>query len=103
MATIAKPKLLLLDEHTAALDPATSRKVLEVTKEIITRDGLTALMITHDMQQALEFGSRTIMMDGGHIVLDLAGEQRAGMTPQDLAELFTDKTHRMLDDRTLLS
>ena len=102
MATIAKPKLLLLDEHTAALDPATSEKVLAITKESIKRDGLTALMITHDMEQALAFGNRTVMMDRGRIVLDLSGKKREGMTPGALVELFTGTTHHMLDDRTML-
>ena len=103
MATIAQPKLLLLDEHTAALDPATSQKVLAVTRQIIERDGLTALMITHDMHQALAFGNRTIMMDSGRLVLDVSGAERAAMTPRSLAELFTDKTHAELADRTILS
>ena len=73
MATIAKPKLLLLDEHTAALDPATAQKVLKITREIISRDNLTALMITHDMNQALAFGSRTIMMDSGRTKRERSG------------------------------
>ena len=103
MATIAKPKLLLLDEHTAALDPGSSRKVLEVTRQIIREERLTALMITHDMHQALEFGSRTIMMDAGRIVLDVTGEKRRGLTPMALAELFTAAARHELSDRTLLS
>ena len=103
MATIAKPKLLLLDEHTAALDPATAQKVLKITREIISRDNLTALMITHDMNQALAFGSRTIMMDSGRLVLDVSGEERAGMTPQKLVELFAGTAGHGLSDRTMLS
>jgi putative tryptophan/tyrosine transport system ATP-binding protein len=103
MATIAKPKLLLLDEHTAALDPATSVKVLEVTRRIISDEGLTALMITHDMELALGFGSRTIMMDSGRLVLDLRGGERERMTPRSLAELFHSRAGRELSDRTLLA
>jgi len=103
MATIAKPKLLLLDEHTAALDPVTSAKVLEITGQIIAENGLTALMITHDMKQALEFGDRTIMMDSGRLVLDVRGKERADMTPRKLVDLFSDKAGHILSDRTMLS
>ena len=103
MATIAKPKLLLLDEHTAALDPATSAKVLEITGKIIAENGLTALMITHDMNQALGFGSRTIMMDSGRLVLDISGKERSDMTPRKLVDLFSDKSGHILSDRTMLS
>ncbi len=103
MATIAKPKLLLLDEHTAALDPATSAKVLEITGKIIAENGLTALMITHDMNQALCFGSRTIMMDSGRLVLDVRGTERSDMTPRKLVDLFSDKSGHILSDRTMLS
>lgn len=103
MATIAKPKLLLLDEHTAALDPVTSAKVLEITAKIIAENGLTALMITHDMNQALGYGDRTIMMDSGRLVLDLSGKERAETTPTKLVEMFTDKSGHILSDRTMLS
>ncbi len=103
MATIAKPKLLLLDEHTAALDPATSEKVLKITREIIHQNQLTALMITHDMHQALSFGNRTIMMDGGRMILDIYGKERDEMNPGKLVDLFTNKSGHMLSDRTLLS
>lgn len=103
MATIAKPKLLLLDEHTAALDPVTSEKVLKITGEIIAQRGLTALMITHDMHQALKFGNRTLMMDGGRLVMDIHGPERARMTPRELVDLYTDKSGQLLSDRTLLS
>lgn len=103
MATIAKPKLLLLDEHTAALDPATSKKVLEITNRIIKEDGLTAMMITHDMNQALSFGTRTIMMDAGRIVLDITGEERSRMTPRALSELFSNKSGHLLSDRSMLT
>jgi len=103
MATIAKPKLLLLDEHTAALDPVTSAKVLEITGQIIAENGLTALMITHDMKQALEFGNRTIMMDSGRLVLDVRDKERADMTPRKLVDLFSDRAGHILSDRTMLS
>ena len=88
MATVAQPKLLLLDEHTAALDPGAAEKVMAVTEQIVTRDKITTLMITHDMDYALSVGERTIMLDNGHLVLDLSGEERAAMTPGRLAEQF---------------
>jgi len=91
MATIAQPKLLLLDEHTAALDPGAAEKVMELTRTIVERDHVTTLMVTHDMEYALRFGTRTIMLDSGRIVLDLTGEERAKMTSGALAELFYAK------------
>jgi putative ABC transport system ATP-binding protein len=103
MATIAEPKLLLLDEHTAALDPATSAKVLGITRRIISEKGVTTLMITHDMRLALEFGNRTIMMEEGRLVLDMDGGERKAMTPEDLVELFRKSSGHALSDRTLLA
>lgn len=94
MATIAQPKLLLLDEHTAALDPGAAQKVMELTGKITSENKITTLMITHDMDYALEYGNRTIMMDSGHVVMDLSGEERAKMTPGQLAEIFYSKTRR---------
>lgn len=94
MATIAQPKLLLLDEHTAALDPGAAEKVMALTKEIVARDKITTLMITHDMDYALTYGDRTIMMDSGRVIMDLAGEERAKMTPGQLADIFYRKTRR---------
>lgn len=88
MATVAQPKLLLLDEHTAALDPGAAEKVMEVTKQIVAQGKITTLMITHDMDYALNVGSRTIMLDRGKIVLDLSGRAREDMTSGALAELF---------------
>ena len=76
MATMVPPKLLLLDEHTAALDPATAEKVLRLTREIVEGERITCLMITHNMKNALELGSRTFMMDAGRVVLDISGEER---------------------------
>lgn len=104
MATMVPPKLLLLDEHTAALDPATAEKVLRLTREIVERDHLTCLMITHNMHQALELGNRTLMMDSGRIVLDVKGEERKGMTVDDLLRRFRENVGKGLDnDRILLS
>lgn len=103
MATIAKPKLLLLDEHTAALDPATSVKVLETTRRIVAENRLTTLMITHDLTMALNSGTRTIMMDAGKIILDIRGEERASMTPEKLITLFSHRAGHLFSDRTLLT
>ncbi len=94
MATVAQPSLLLLDEHTAALDPGAAEKVMEVTEQIVARDRITTLMITHDMDYALRVGERTIMLDAGHLVLDLTGEERRAMTSGALAELFYSKSQR---------
>ena len=103
MATIAEPKLLLLDEHTAALDPGTAEKVLSLTARIVAERQLTCLMITHNMESALSLGTRTIVMDGGRIVLDVAGEERARLTVPDLLRRFRDTSGHALDnDRMLL-
>ena len=88
MATMVTPKLLLLDEHTAALDPATAEKVLALTKQIVAENGITCLMITHNIPSALSLGNRTIMMNNGSIVLELAGQERAEMTPEKLLKVF---------------
>ena len=104
MATMVTPKILLLDEHTAALDPATAEKVLELTRRIVAERRITCLMVTHNMHQALELGNRTLMMDGGHIVLDIQGEERSRMTVDDLLNEFRNRAGRQLDvDRILLS
>ena len=104
MATIIPPKLLLLDEHTAALDPGTAEKVLELTKKIVADNKLTCLMITHNMQSALELGNRTLMMDSGRIILDVGNEERNGLTVDDLLERFKVGVGKALDnDRMLLS
>ena len=101
MATLVTPKLLLLDEHTAALDPATAEKVLNLTKKIVAENHITCLMITHNMPSALALGNRTIMMRDGKIVLELAGETRQNMTTEDLLKAF----HRqgIENDRILFS
>lgn len=104
MATIVTPKLLLLDEHTAALDPGTAEKVLELTRSIVSERKITCLMVTHNMNQALELGNRTIMMDAGRIVFDVKGEERAHMTVEDLLQKFRQGAGKSLDnDRILLS
>lgn len=104
MATMVTPKLLLLDEHTAALDPATADKVLELTREIVGKNHITCMMITHNMKQALEIGNRTFLMADGKIVLDVKGEERKGLTVDDLLEKFKAGTGKALDnDRMLLS
>ena len=104
MATMVPPKVLLLDEHTAALDPGTAEKVLKITREVVERNNITTLMITHNMTQALELGNRTLMMDRGRIVLDVGGEERAGMRVDDLLERFRAGAGKALDnDRILLS
>ena len=104
MSTMVPPKLLLLDEHTAALDPATAEKVLKITREVVAEHHITTLMVTHNMHQALELGNRTLMMDNGRIILDVQGEKRAGMTVNDLLEQFRAGAGKNLDnDRILLS
>ena len=104
MATFHPPKLLLLDEHTAALDPATAEKVLRITRETVAKDRITTLMVTHNMRQALELGNRTIMMDSGRIVLDVAGEERTNMSVDDLLDRFRIGAGKTLDnDRMLLT
>ena len=104
MATMSTPKILLLDEHTAALDPGTAEKVLELTKHIVEKDHITCMMITHNMHQALELGNRTFLMSDGNIVLDVKGEERKGLTVDDLLDKFRQGTGKDLDnDRILLS
>ncbi|MCM1153817.1 MAG: ATP-binding cassette domain-containing protein [Roseburia sp.] len=104
MATLVTPRILLLDEHTAALDPATAGKVLELTREIIAERKITCLMVTHNMHQALEMGNRTLMMDGGNIVFDVKGEARSKLTVEDLLKQFQLCAGRQMDnDRILLS
>lgn len=104
MATMVTPKLLLLDEHTAALDPGTAEKVLNLTKEIVEQKQITCLMITHNLASSLELGNRTLMMDAGRIVLDVAGQERSGLTVQDLLDRFKVGAGKQLDnDRILLS
>ena len=104
MATMVPPQLLLLDEHTAALDPATAEKVLDLTRRVVAESHITCLMVTHNMHQALELGNRTLMMDHGHIVLDISGEERAHTTVDGLLDRFAENVGHALDnDRILLS
>lgn len=104
MATIQKPKLLLLDEHTAALDPKTAAKVLELSDKIISENRLTALMITHNMNDAIAHGNRLIMMHDGKVVLDITGEEKKNLTVEELLQKFEDVSHTAFaDDKVLLS
>ena len=104
MATIAKPRMLLLDEHTAALDPATAEKVMGITVKIVQDQKIPTMMITHNMGQALTVGNRTIMMDAGQIILDIAGDERAEMTVPKLMTMYSGARGKELDnDRMLLS
>jgi putative ABC transport system ATP-binding protein len=104
MCTIAKPKLLLLDEHTAALDPETAQKIHLITEKIIARDHLTAMMITHDIHAALKLGNRTIMMDDGQIILDISGEARSALTMEELLSFYSKERKKQLaNDRMLFT
>ncbi len=103
MATLQKPKLLLLDEHTAALDPKTAAKVLDATEKIVGRDHLTTLMITHNMRDAIAHGNRLIMMYDGKIVIDVSGEEKKNLTVEGLLELFSRVSgSNEADDKLLL-
>ena len=104
MATLRKPKLLLLDEHTAALDPKTAAKVLDATEKIVRRDPLTTLVTTHNMRDAIAHGNRLIMMYDGHIVLDITGEEKKKLTVEDLLARFSQASGSdEADDKLLLS
>ena len=104
MAVIVTPDILLLDEHTAALDPLTAEKVLAITKEVVAEKNITTLMITHNIASALELGNRTLMMDDGQIVLDLSGEERSSLSVEGLLQKYREVKGKMLDnDRILLS
>ena len=103
MASLKRPKLLLLDEHTAALDPKTAAKVLETTEKIVQKDNLTTLMITHNMRDAIAHGNRLIMMNNGKIILDISGEEKKRLTVEDLLEKFAVASGKELDnDRMIL-
>ena len=104
MATLKRPKLLLLDEHTAALDPKTAAKVLELSQKIVSENHLTTLMITHNMKDAIKYGNRLIMMHEGHIIYDVRGEEKANLQVSDLLQRFEQVSGDSLDnDRMLLS
>lgn len=103
MATLKKPKLLLLDEHTAALDPKTAEKVLSLTDKIVKRDNLTTLMITHNMRDALRFGNRLIMLHNGRVIIDVEGEEKQHLQIADLLEMFEKASgDELASDRLLL-
>ena len=103
MATLQRPKLLLLDEHTAALDPATAAIVMSLTEKIITGEQLTAVMVTHNMQNAITYGNRLVMMDRGKIILDIAGEEKSKLTIEDLLEKFREISGtQFASDRALI-
>jgi putative ABC transport system ATP-binding protein len=102
MATLNPMKILLLDEHTAALDPKTASFVMDLTDEIVRKDSLTTLMVTHSMRQALDYGDRTVMLHGGRVVLDVAGDDRQGLKVEDLLHMFEKVRGEELDDDALL-
>ena len=103
MATMLKPELLLLDEHTAALDPRTAENVLQLTDKLVQEHNLTTLMITHNMRDALRFGNRLIMMNAGQIIFDVRGDEKKNMTVQDLLERFTVAAEGAVSDRMMLA
>ena len=103
MAVLRKPKLLLLDEHTAALDPGTAAKVLELSDKIVQDNNLTTLMITHNMKDAIRHGNRLIMMNEGHIILDIEGEEKKKLTKQQLIDMFAQKGASIDSDEALLT
>lgn len=102
MTTIVTPDILLLDEHTAALDPISAENVMRLTHDIVAESNITTLMITHNLESALNVGNRTIMMDSGHIILDIAGEERDKMTQNDIMQYYKN-ANIVLSDRTLLT
>lgn len=104
MATLQKPQLLLLDEHTAALDPRTAEKVMGLTERIVNENHLTTLMITHNMRDAIRYGNRLVMLHEGRVILDIAGEQKSNLTVTDLLEMFTKASgSEFASDRAILS
>lgn len=102
MSTILKPKLLLLDEHTAALDPKTSSKILNLTKDLVEKDKITTMMVTHDLNHVVNLGNRVIMMHAGEIIMDIKGEDKKELTVEKLLEKF-ESANVMLSDKSLLS
>lgn len=102
MATIKKPNLLLLDEHTAALDPITARKVLEITDKLVNENHITTIMVTHNMQDAIDYGNRLIMMNDGKIIFDISGEQKKKLKKEDLINKFAQITNSELNNDAML-
>ncbi|MCR4676028.1 MAG: ABC transporter ATP-binding protein [Sphaerochaetaceae bacterium] len=104
MSVLKKPKVLLLDEHTAALDPKTAAKVLEISEKVVKENNLTTMMVTHNMKDAITYGNRLIMMNSGHIVVDISGEDKKHLTVKDLMDLFSSASgSEMTNDAMLLS
>jgi putative ABC transport system ATP-binding protein len=102
MATLVKPKLLLLDEHTAALDPLSAKSVLDLTNKVISENKITTLMITHNITSALALGTRTLMMDSGTVAIDIQGKERGGLSVQDVLEKFSKVKNKEFDDDNVL-
>ena len=102
MCTLATPKLLLLDEHTAALDPATAERIMAITNQIVAENHISTMMITHNVKSALTTGTRTVMMDAGRILLDISGEEREKMTIEGLMKLYSERTKGELDNDRML-
>ncbi len=103
MAVLSKPAILLLDEHTAALDPTNADLIMKLTKKFADENNLTVMMVTHNMQQALDYGNRLLMMDGGQIILDISGKEKEALTMEDIAERFKQiKKQSMTSDKMLL-
>lgn len=103
MASFEKPKILLLDEHTAALDPKTAEKVMTITNEIVTSEHITTLMITHNMKDAIKYGNRLIMLNNGSIILDIKGEEKAKLSVEDLLKKFSENSEVVMNDKLILS
>ena len=103
MATLKQPKLLLLDEHTAALDPKTARKVLELTDKIVNENKITTIMITHNMRDAIKYGNRLLMLNDGKIILDIKGEEKKNLTTTQLLQYFESNGDIELSDKMILS
>ena len=102
MATIQRPDILLLDEHTAALDPKTAKVVLELTSKIVEEEKITTLMITHNMRDAIKYGNRLIMLNEGRVIFDISGEEKKNLTVQELLEKFEKDDDIQLDDKMIL-
>lgn len=104
MATLKKPRLLLLDEHTAALDPKTAQKVLDITNKVVTEHNLTTLMVTHNMKDAIKYGNRLIMMNNGNIIYDVSGEEKQRLEVADLLKKFEEISGgEFANDRMMLA
>lgn len=102
MATLRRPKLLLLDEHTAALDPATAAKVLELSDKVVSENNLTTMMITHNMSEAIRNGNRLLMMNAGKIILDISGEEKKNLKKEDLLQKFAELAGAQEETDTML-